>query len=608
MKKNYFMKSIAAALLTGVVAMGGLTSCASDDDAVEQKPEVKPETFTYHVNIPATFGGDTRAVTFTDATTSSSYFEANAKIYAYLVPIANSLTAGYWSTAAPLTVSASSTFNVAGDTYTALTGDMTFTVEPQVNDEIILNYGINKDNTTDGDDTNNDRGRYYFDYTDQTGTAASASAHDFASARMKITAISEGEITLVRSEDTSSSIAVFKNLQSMFRLVPSFTNGGDAVSPAPTILSLKIEALDGNNNQKLATTCYQGGRTSDYMVLNTNFSTDPIYLALGFVSTSNKLRLTATDQTGNVYVCEKSTSFANGKYYSGNAEFTWQSKGAPVGAISGKFTISNDNGTTKRQVYFSKGNLQATYDGTAWSWAFAEHQWTYVGNVAANTAINGNGTVSEAGYNKPIDMFGWVGTSSSWTGAAQYGISDSKTAHYYGNSTEDELKSDWGTTMGDSWFTLTTNEWKYLFSDRTTGGTVGTTSQARFAMATIRTDDNSGVNGVILFPDGVNITNTTDHFTTLGTVNDANKNYATKCTSAQWTALEEKGCVFLPAAGSRWGDTVSTDGTWGLYWSSSPNESDETCAHYVLIYPDLHLDYSNNRYYGCSVRLVYQTE
>jgi len=48
------------------------------------------------------------------------------------------------------------------------------------------------------------------------------------------------------------------------------------------------------------------------------------------------------------------------------------------------------------------------------------------------------------------------------------------------------------------------------------------------------------VNGIILFPDGVDIANTTDYFTTLGDIN-VDSNWGTQCTSAQWTALAAKG-------------------------------------------------------------------
>lgn len=91
----------------------------------------------------------------------------------------------------------------------------------------------------------------------------------------------------------------------------------------------------------------------------------------------------------------------------------------PEGAINGKFSVSSTN-----HVYFSKGNLRALYKDGVWSWEFAPDQWSYVGSYPANNSINGNGTVGANGFY--VDLFGWVGASSSWTGAAMYGISNSK--------------------------------------------------------------------------------------------------------------------------------------------------------------------------------------
>ena len=91
-----------------------------------------------------------------------------------------------------------------------------------------------------------------------------------------------------------------------------------------------------------------------------------------------------------------------------------------TGTINGKFTIN----ASGNQVYFSQGNLQATTTdlGVNWTWAFATNQWDYIGYATANNSINGDGTVSTNGT---VDLFGWVGASSIWTGAAQYGISNS---------------------------------------------------------------------------------------------------------------------------------------------------------------------------------------
>ena len=242
--------------------------------------------------------------------------------------------------------------------------------------------------------------------------------------------------------------------------------------------------------------------------------------------------------------------------------------------LSGKFSVS-----ATKQVQFSRGNLQATCssaDGNSstqetWTWQFAEHQWDYIGNAAANNSINGNGSVSTAGT---VDLFGWVGASSTWEGAAQYGITNS-TEHEggtdgYGNNETESLKSDWGNTIGTGWRTLTRDEWKYLFDNHTKG------------WSTV-----NGVNGYVIRPDGVSTA------------------IAASYTASDWAAEEAAGSVFLPATGYRQGTEVNNVGSHGNYWSSSPNTADVKYA-YRLYFSDSNLDPQSSyfRFFGYPVRLV----
>lgn len=273
--------------------------------------------------------------------------------------------------------------------------------------------------------------------------------------------------------------------------------------------------------------------------------------------------------------------------------------------LSGEFSVSDT-----KQVHFSPGNLQATTTdlGAHWTWAFAAHQWDFIGNAAANTSINGNGTVSTNGT---VDLFGWVGASSTWEGAAQYGISNSSNSGNtdgYGNVSDEELKSDWGNCIGAGWRTLTNDEWRYLLSQRTSGATVNGINNARHVYATVNTEA-TPVTGMILFPDGVTIS--AEEATSWGTINGAGTfAAATQCTSAQWSALAAKGCVFLPTTGLRNGANVPDyQLSYGYYWSSSPESSYNSRA--------LNVKFGNNnvvgtnwldRDYGASVRLVRDVE
>ena len=265
----------------------------------------------------------------------------------------------------------------------------------------------------------------------------------------------------------------------------------------------------------------------------------------------------------------------------------------PDGALSGVFSVSDT-----KKVYFSKGNLQATYN-TSWSWAFATNQWDYIGNAAGNTSINGGGTISGTGT---VDLFGWVGAACAWTGAAQYGISNVTQAAQYGNVEGEALKSDWGTlaitnggnTANFGWHSLASGEWEYLFKTRTAP------SGVRYAHATV-----NSVPGLVLLPDDWS----TDYYS-LNKVNDATGTAYTDndISSTDWTSkLEAHGAVFLPAGGYRGGTdgaTVSDAGVQGTYWSStsSANQSAGCFFFRSAVFWGNTSNFARNR--GCSVRLV----
>ena len=266
-------------------------------------------------------------------------------------------------------------------------------------------------------------------------------------------------------------------------------------------------------------------------------------------------------------------------------------RNAIPGALIGQFSVSDT-----KKVYFSKGNLQATYN-TSWSWAFATNQWDYIGNDAGNTSINGVGTISGTGT---VDLFGWVGAACEWTGAAQYGISNVKPAAQYGYVEGEALKSDWGTlaitnggnTANFGWHSLAVSEWEYLFTTRTTP------SGVRYAHAKV-----NNVPGLVLLPDDWS----TDYYS-LDKVNDAmSTNYTDNViSSSDWTSkLEAHGAVFLPAGGNRNGAEVSDAGVRGIYWSST---SSTVVSALGFIFSSGKFGgttqgFTRNR--GCSVRLVY---
>lgn len=288
----------------------------------------------------------------------------------------------------------------------------------------------------------------------------------------------------------------------------------------------------------------------------------------------------------------------------------WTVKSIPTGALLGKFTV-NPSGN---QVRFSKGNLQYTKSTSTWS--FMEQQYSTVETNASPYCTD------DYGDKDVVSLFGWA-TSGYNHGATCYQPYSTNTTcsryYAYGNSSKNLYdqtgQADWGynaisnggNTENSGWRTLTRDEWVYLFKTRTTGGTVFGTSSARYAHATIRTDVSGGVNGIILFPDGLSIA--ASEVTTAGTVN-GNSEWGTKCTSSQWTALAAKGCVFLPAAGERFGDndgvTVRLVGSNGCYWASTYYTTDN--GGHVAFGNNFLSPYGGLRRSGHSVRLVRAVE
>jgi hypothetical protein len=291
---------------------------------------------------------------------------------------------------------------------------------------------------------------------------------------------------------------------------------------------------------------------------------------------TNDYTITGYDPDGHIYVAIRPTSAANIVITAADASNNY------VKSLIGKL---NDS---KKKVVFAPGNLQATWDGSKWNWAFASNQWDYIGNAAGNTSIIGDGTVSDSDVT--VDLFGWS------TSANTYGIHNSDEADPYNGPFV-----DWGNTIGEGWRTLTESEWGRVYT-RTSGSTVNGTINARYTFATINTDG-TGVNEMILFPDGVIIDSGE---ATWGTIN-GHSVWGTKCTSAQWAALAAKGCVFLPAAGGREGAQVLSDSSFGIYWSSSVSNVYGDAAWGISFAEDEDGDFVIAHYYrdiGYSVRLV----
>ena len=224
------------------------------------------------------------------------------------------------------------------------------------------------------------------------------------------------------------------------------------------------------------------------------------------------------------------------------------------GKLPGIFSIGGG-----KKAYFSQGNLQYIGSAATPYWKFAEQQYEYFGTT---TGQNSASTTVDR------DLFGWGTKTSPWN-------TSMNNADYSWNEWGENPISNGGNTANSGWRTLTIEQWRVLFYNRTPGNSVNGVSNARYTEATINTDGTE-VNGLILFPDDVNLT--TVDGVTWGTINSAS-DWSTKCTTAGWTALETAGCVFLPAAGDRSGTSVNDVGTYGIY--STPSSSSSTHIYAV---------------------------
>ena len=296
--------------------------------------------------------------------------------------------------------------------------------------------------------------------------------------------------------------------------------------------------------------------------------------------------------SGDSGTCVCGTITIGGTVYAdgiATSPYTYNPK-LPTGGIDGLFSVS-----ATKKVFFSKGNLRATTNdnGSTWTWSFAVSQGDAVGMAAANTTINGNGTVSGNGS---VDLFGWVGTSTTFTdNMAAFGISNSTDEVDYGKG-EVALKSDWGTNAISNggnvanygWRTLTQDEWGYVLTTRAG-------ADSKKGAATVR-----GVKGWILLPDAWTLPAGASF--TAGCANGYTTN---TYTVEQWAVMESAGAVFLPVTGIRKGSSM-VDETWpneGHYWSTTRSS---TLSAFSAKFTES--DFNNNgrwsRFYGAAVRLV----
>ena len=328
-------------------------------------------------------------------------------------------------------------------------------------------------------------------------------------------------------------------------------SSGFALSPGNAILNFTISGLEaGAKDVEL-----QIHHGFDYTVEGsvTPNASGVATFAIGVEGGSNIKEMSNNLTVGSSnFTLPSSTTFTAGKIYN-------ITRGPIPGALIGQFSVSST-----KKVYFSKGNLRYV-SGT---WSFFDHQYDYYNAYNANA----------------WDKFGWS------TSATTYGMSTStKWSDYSGSFV------DWGTVpgIGEGWYTLSKDEWAYLFNTRTD-------ATSKYGYATV-----NGVYGIIILPDAFvdpNKNKGSNAFVgSTTTVWNANE-----YTEENWALMEAAGAVFLPAAGYRYGASVGGVGDVGYYMSSSANE---IYAYDVYFYSNyFRADNYSFRYYGQSVRLVRQVK
>ena len=270
----------------------------------------------------------------------------------------------------------------------------------------------------------------------------------------------------------------------------------------------------------------------------------------------------------------------------------------PVGCLPGEFSVSET-----KKIYFSNGNLQ--FHTTNKKWRFAENQYDL---LDANTSEHETSDYAE-NSDKWIDLFGW-GTSGQNHGATSYQpwSTSEENSDYYAYSDvnkglyDNDGSADWGYSYcaqqgvaTGTWRVLTNEEWDYLRSRNTTYYYHGCYLGAKV----------NGVCGILLFPDVFSWPLAAGVEPDISDINNIN-HYGYECEGSVFTALQDAGCVFLPAAGSRLGFYVSDVGSIGYYWNSSNND-----GYFVgsTMFNTATLNFTyDEREYGSSVRLVYPFE
>ena len=196
---------------------------------------------------------------------------------------------------------------------------------------------------------------------------------------------------------------------------------------------------------------------------------------------------------------------------------TYKELETPAELLPGTFSVS-----ATKKVQFARGNL--IHNLATGDWSIARTQDYVVGHSNVN--------LGDEIFTGEIDMFGWSTTST------YYGVSGSNVdADYTGEFV------DWGSLVGENWYTMPQSEWNYLMYTRTNAGNLWGNGQV------------AGRKGIIFLPDNWELPAGMEFkakYKPTWYFNYRNFEHNVY-TAEEWQVMEAAGALFLPAAGRRTG-------------------------------------------------------
>ena len=403
--------------------------------------------------------------------------------------------------------------------------------------------------------------------------------------------------------ESETAHLTFKNLCGILRL-HLIGNTGDAVSmisintdDSHPVSGYFLKTTDSEGNPMVATTNYNPNPNYDvYNPVPSNVQLScptPIdisgdgsdfllYLPVGdyprmvitIMTSDGRMATKLFDPAAGSKDAPTSINIARSRYSSVTlSNLNFQSSGFP-------FTISGSS-----QVLFSPGNLEYDIDNDCYQ--FANIEYSCIGSANRANLTAGTGV---------IDLFGW-GTGGNPT------LDDDD------NSLYPTSFDDWGnysilngssSDPDETWRTLTSSEWLYIFNSRTNCSTVGSTENAKYVKVLV-----DGNKCVVIFPDQYShpadvavpsyINETSDNGWNTGTGNIYSVD--------DYAKMHAAGAIFLPNAGylndNMTGRTYSTSFN---YWSSNGSSSNGTLIRYTS---SAFSTLSKPKKRGCPVRLVH---